>query len=100
MLFYMQTEEILEKLREYKAEKADVYGIETLGLFGSCARGEQLPDSDIDVCIKLKHPDFFNMTGIQEELESIFKNKVDLVSLGAIFRPVFKKNLERDAVFV
>ena len=33
------TEEILEKLREYKVEKADVYGIETLGLFGSCARG-------------------------------------------------------------
>ena len=100
MLFYMQTEEILEKLREYKAEKADVYGIETLGLFGSCARGEQLPDSDIDVCIKLKHPDLFNMSGIQEELESIFKSKVDLVSLGAIFRPVFKKNLERDAVYV
>lgn len=96
----MQTEEILEKLREYKAEKADVYGIETLGLFGSCARGEQLPDSDIDVCIKLKHPDLYNMSGIQEELENIFKSKVDLVSLGAIFRPVFKKNLERDAVFV
>ena len=96
----MQTEEILEKLREYKAEKADVYGIETIGLFGSCARGEQLPDSDIDVCIKLKHPDFFNMTGIQEDLENIFKSKVDLVSLGAIFRPVFKKNLKRDAVFV
>ncbi len=100
MLCDMQTEEILEKLREYKAEKAEVYGIETLGLYGSCARGEQLPDSDIDVCIKLKRPDFFNMTGIQEELESIFKRKVDLVSLGAIFRPVFKKNLERDAVFV
>lgn len=100
MLCDMQTEEILEKLREYKAEKADVYGIETLGLFGSCARGEQLPDSDIDVCIKLKHPDLYNMSGIQEELENIFKSKVDLVSLGAIFRPVFKKNLERDAVFV
>ena len=96
----MQTEEILEKLREYKAEKADVYGIETLGLFGSCARGEQLPDSDIDVCIKLKHPDLYNMSGIQEELEGIFKSKVDLVSLGAIFRPLFKKNLERDAVYV
>lgn len=100
MLCDMQTEEILEKLREYKAEKADVYGIETLGLFGSCARGEQLPDSDIDVCIKLKHPDLYNMSGIQEELENIFKSKVDLVSLGAIFRPVFKKNLERDAVYV
>ena len=36
----MQTEEILQKLREYKAEKADGYGIEALGLFGSYARGE------------------------------------------------------------
>ena len=45
----MQTEEILEKLKEYKAEKADVYGIETLGLFGSCARGEQLPDGHVSV---------------------------------------------------
>ena len=37
----MQTEEVLDKLREYKAEKADAYGIEALGLFGSYARGEQ-----------------------------------------------------------
>ena len=65
----MQTDEVLDKLREYKAEKADVYGIETLGLFGSYARGEQKPGSDIDVCIKLKQPTFFNMTGIQEDLE-------------------------------
>ena len=37
----------MEKLKEYKAEKGDTYGIETLGLFGSCAGGEQLSDSDI-----------------------------------------------------
>ena len=71
----MQTEEILEKLREYKAERGDAYGIETLGLFGSCARGEQLPDSDIDVCVKMKTPSFFNRMSIQEELESIFRCK-------------------------
>ena len=40
------------------------------------------------------------MTGIQEDLEGIFSCKVDLVSLGAILRPVFKKNLEKDAVYV
>lgn len=96
----MQTQEILDKLRAYKAEKADVYGIETLGLFGSYARGEQLPGSDIDVCLKLKQPTFFNMADIQEDLEKIFSCKVDVVSLGAMFRPVFRKNLERDAVFV
>lgn len=96
----MQTEEILEKLREYKAERGDAYGIETLGLFGSCARGEQLPDSDIDVCVKMKTPSFFNRMSIQEELESIFMCKVDVISLGAVMRPLFKKNLERDAVYV
>lgn len=96
----MQTEEILEKLRKYKAERGDAYGIETLGLFGSCARGEQLPDSDIDVCVKMKTPSFFSMAGIQNELEELFKCKVDLISLGAIMRPLFKKNLERDAVYV
>ena len=96
----MQTEEILQKLREYKAEKADGYGIETLGLFGSCARGEQLPDSDIDVCLKLKKASFFDRMSIKDELEKIFKCKVDVVSLGAMMRPLFRKNLERDAVFV
>ena len=100
MLGNMQTEEVLDKLRKYKAEKADAYGIEALGLFGSYARGEQKSGSDIDVCIRLKQPTFFNMTGIQEDLESIFRCKVDLVSLGAMFRPVFKKNLEKDAVYV
>ena len=96
----MQTKEILKKLRQYKAERGDAYGIEALGLFGSCARGEQLPDSDIDVCVKMKTPSFFNRMSIQEELESIFRCKVDVISLGAVMRPLFKKNLERDAVYV
>lgn len=96
----MQTEEILEKLKRYKAERGDVYSIETLGLFGSCARGEQLPDSDIDVCVKMKTPSFFSMAGIQNELEELFRCKVDLISLGAIMRPSFKKNIERDAVYI
>lgn len=96
----MQTDEILDKLREYKAEKADAYGIEALGLFGSYARGEQKPGSDIDVCLKLKKASYFDRMSIKDELEKFFNCKVDVVSLGATMRPMFKKNLERDAVFV
>ena len=96
----MQTEEVLDKLREYKAEKADAYGIEALGLFGSYARGEQKPGSDIDVCLKLKKASYFDRMSIKDELEKFFNCKVDVVSLGATMRPMFKKNLERDAVFV
>lgn len=48
------TEEILTTLKDYKADKSEMYGIETLGLFGSVARGEQHENSDIDVCVRLK----------------------------------------------
>lgn len=41
------TAEIIEILRDYKARSAEKYGIETLGLFGSVARGEQNEKSDI-----------------------------------------------------
>ena len=96
----MQKEEILDKLRDYKAERGEAYGIETIGLFGSCARGEQLPDSDIDICVRMNTPSFLSMAGLQNELEELFNCKVDLISLGAIMRPLFRKNLERDVVYV
>lgn len=40
------TAEIVEILRDYKARSAEKYGIETLGLFGSVARGEQNENPD------------------------------------------------------
>ena len=71
----MQTEEILDKLREYKAEKADAYGIEALGLFGSYARGEQKPGSDIDVCLKLKKASYFDRMSIKDNTSVNFNRK-------------------------
>lgn len=52
------TAEIIEILKDYKVRSAEKYGIETLGLFGSVARGEQNEKSDIDVCIRLKNQTF------------------------------------------
>jgi len=92
--------EILSKLLSYKKNRASVYGIESLGLFGSYARGEGDESSDVDVCIRLKSPDIHNMSLIKEELEAVLQREVDLVSLGSIMRPSFKRNLEHDARFV
>ena len=43
------TAEILDILRDFKAHYAEKYGIITLGLFGSAARGEHDENSDIDI---------------------------------------------------
>lgn len=94
------TVEILDILRDFKAHYAEKYGIITLGLFGSVARGEHDETSDIDICIKLQEPNYFIIQDIKEDLEKIFHTKVDIISLGAIMRNFFKKNLEEDAIYI
>lgn len=94
------TEEVVEILREFKLSEGDKYGIETLALVGSTARGEQEPGSDIDVCVKLRKTSFRIYMAIKEELEHRFHVKVDLITLHENMRQLFRQNLERDAIYV
>lgn len=94
------TQEILDRLRTYKEQFADKYGIEKLGLFGSVARGEQDEKSDIDVIIKMRRPNLLTRIGIREELEKLFRRKVDLITLHENLFQSFRQNVERDAVYV
>ena len=42
------TDEILALLRTYKPTAVNKYGLTRIGVFGSVARGEQTPESDVD----------------------------------------------------
>lgn len=86
-------DEIIAILRNFKEEFGERYGIEKLGLFGSVARGEQKEDSDIDICVKLQDPDYFTRMEIKESLEERFNAKVDVVSLTAIMRSLFRNQV-------
>ena len=90
-------DEIIAILRNFKEEFGERYGIEKLGLFGSVARGEQKEDSDIDICVK---PDYFTRMEIKESLEERFNAKVDVVSLTAIMRSLFRNHIEKDAIYI
>ena len=95
------TEEILEILRKFKETEGEKYGIEELALFGSAARGEQREGSDIDVCMKPDaNVDYFTLLEIQEKLEHLFYTKVDLLTLHDNMNHLFRKNINRDAIFV
>ncbi|MBY0311698.1 MAG: nucleotidyltransferase family protein [Phycisphaerales bacterium] len=55
--------------------------IQSVRVFGSCARGELTPESDIDLLIEFQpgvDPDLFQLGGMQQELTSIFDREVDL----------------------
>lgn len=76
------------------------YDVSEAYLFGSFARGEQTPDSDIDL-----HPicgatmAFGTLYELSLELEKEFGRKVDLVTNPTEhMRPAFRKNIEQDEV--
>ena len=56
-------------------------GVKSLALFGSVARGEAGPDSDVDLLIEIVRPmGFFRFFAIQERIEQILGRSVDLVT--------------------
>jgi HTH-type transcriptional regulator, competence development regulator len=71
-------------------------------LFGSLARGENTPDSDIDICIDV--PDdiifsLFDLAEIQEKLQNIANKKVDVVMWGGL-RPAMKARIEKEMMLI
>jgi predicted nucleotidyltransferase len=73
--------------------------VRRVAVFGSYARGEETPDSDIDLLVTLKPPEErpplgLNWFGIWEKIEQILGRKVDLVteeSLSPSVRPYVEK---------
>lgn len=77
-----------------------LYDVREAYLFGSFARGEQTPDSDID--LRLVCDDTMTFGTLYElslELEMELGRKIDIVTNPPeLMRPTFRKNLEQDEV--
>lgn len=62
-------------------------GANRVALFGSVARGEDRPDSDVDVLVSFREPlGLFRLAHLQHELETALARQVDLVTEGALSR--------------
>lgn len=75
----MRREEALRILAEHREEIAGL-GVKSLSIFGSVARDEAGPGSDVDILVELSRPmGLFEYVGIQLFLEEILGRRVDLV---------------------
>lgn len=79
--------ELLNKLKQYFKTKPVLKAY----VFGSFARGEQTPDSDLDILLEL---DYSNPIGLrfiqmQNELQELIQQKVDLVTMKSISKYLF-----------
>lgn len=95
----MQREAVLAILREHKQEVAAKYAVTRLGIFGSVARNEATPASDVDIVVEMP-PDLFQMVHLKEELEQLLTASVDLIRYQKHLNTLLKQRIEREAIYV
>lgn len=73
------------------------YGPERIGLFGSFARGEESPESDIDILVKFRETiSLLDLVRIHNELSKKLGRKIDLVTEPSLKNERLKKHIFKD----
>lgn len=93
-------QDVFARLRELLPTLRERYGVRTLTVFGSVARGDATSRSDIDIVVDLgPEPSYRSLVGVLEYLEQHLQRKVDLVTPGGI-RPRLQQHIDADGVRV
>jgi predicted nucleotidyltransferase len=90
--------DLLKVLEEHRA-RLRTLGARRLGLFGSTARDEASPTSDLDFVVELDERTFDRYMDLKLFLEELFGCRVDLVLAGSI-KPRLRSTILREAVYV
>ena len=87
MMRSMVRDEVLQKIHANAAGLREM-GVVRLLLFGSVARGEERPDSDVDFLVGFdsRPVGYFHLFDVQRRLETILGRKVDLLTVGGLRR--------------
>jgi predicted nucleotidyltransferase len=90
-------EQVRRRLSEARPELGAM-GVRSLDLFGSVARGEASPDSDVDLLVEFDRPiGLFHFFRVQHRLEEILGARVDLVMRDAV-KPQLRNRILAEAV--
>lgn len=98
--YTMNRADILATLEAHRASFAGRFAVRQLGLFGSAARDELRPDSDIDVLVEFEGPATFDRYfDLKDFLEQTFRRPVDVVTIGGL-KPRARRHVEQDLIRV
>ena len=75
----------IDEIREIVAPIAKQHGVDKVFLFGSYARGDATPASDVDLCVDApKLRGLFALGGLYADLEDALKKSIDVVTTGSL----------------
>jgi predicted nucleotidyltransferase len=91
----------LDAIRERRSEildRASHHGARNVRVFGSAARGDAGPSSDVDLLVEMEPGrSLLDFVGLWQELEDLLGLKVDLVSEGGI-SPYLREQILSEAI--
>ena len=91
----------LDRLHRLKAEIyriAKAHNAEKVYVFGSCARKEETPGSDVDLLVELSPgATLFDLMDLQDGFESLLECKVDVVSKRGL-HPYIERRILSEAI--
>lgn len=97
-----RTSTLAEVISALRSRQADLErrGVVSASIFGSTARGEERPDSDVDIVVDISPDVRMSLTGfavLQGDLQDMLGRKVDLVEWRNL-EPRLLPSIKRDAV--
>ena len=96
----MGKSDYIDILRACSTELKNDYGIKSLRIFGSVARGEDHEGSDVDVFVDTETPNPFILMDAKEFMEQRVGRQVDIIRNHKNLNPRLRSRIERDGVFV
>jgi uncharacterized protein len=99
-IFAMTRQAILDRLNAEAPGLRKKYGVKSLSVFGSMARGDDHEGSDVDVLVTFDgEATFDNFMGLKLDLEDLFGRPVDLGTSDTL-RPEMRAQVEKDLIHV
>jgi hypothetical protein len=96
----MKRDDVIAILRKHESTLRQ-RGVRHAALFGSVARGDARPESDVDIMIELAPDntlDLFAYSGLMTDIASLFPVPVDVVDRAAL-KPYVRAPAARDAIY-
>jgi len=88
-----RTEQVLSTLRLHRGDWQKRFHVVDIGVFGSVARGDARPDSDVDVWVRLDPLTPYALVHLKQELETLLSTSVDVVRLRERMNPSLKQRI-------
>ncbi len=95
----LSKKDIINLIKAEKSFLKENFGVVNIGLFGSYAKDQQTPDSDIDFLVEFAEPRFDWIAGLNIYMEKKFDRKIEIIRKRSLDKSRFFERIEQEIIY-